>query len=190
MLCTKSPNKFKYADNFDDEFAEVDPGIFSKGEDFSWPRKRSPFAEDGDAIPEACAVTSATESTIECECPCELSSPPRTRNDFSITKNAANPTKIPNLCADQSLDLVFKKGIAGKTIPYQYIPFFFDHYKMDARALMFAHERVWDKVEKDIWEETSSLKISLIKPSRAEDERCLPRRRSWYSGCYHWSPQG
>jgi len=42
------------------------------------------------------------------------------------------------------------KGIAGKTVPYQYIPFFFDHYKMDARALMFAHEGVWDKVEEDI----------------------------------------
>ena len=109
MLCTKSPNKFKYADNFDDEFADVDPGILSKGawsEDFSWPRKRSPFAEDGEAIPEACAVTSATESAIECECPCESSSPLRTRNDFSMTKNAANPTKIPNLCEDQSWYLI------------------------------------------------------------------------------------
>ena len=72
MLCTKSPNRFRYADNFDSEFVEIDFELSSCNDagagGFSEPRERSPPAEAGDAIPEACTETCATDSAIEHEC--------------------------------------------------------------------------------------------------------------------------
>jgi hypothetical protein len=68
-----------------------------------------------------------------------------------MTKNAENPTKIASLC--EWIRVRIFKAVKMKwrwNVPYEYIPFFFDHYEMDAGALMFAHERVWDEVEKDI----------------------------------------
>jgi hypothetical protein len=148
MLCTKSPNRFKYADNLDAEFAEIEFEFRSSEgagtEDFSVPRERSPSADAGDATPEACAEASTTDCAIEwvceCECPWESSSlAPRTRKVFSMMKNAANPTKIPSLgdrIRVSSLQCLNRHRIE----PYKDIPFFFDHNKMNAGALKFTHK--------------------------------------------------
>jgi hypothetical protein len=37
-----------------------------------------------------------------------------------------------------------------QAIPYENIPLFFNHNEMDARILVFAHERVGDEMEEDI----------------------------------------
>ena len=69
MLCTKSPNRFRYADSFDGEFVGVSVELSLTedigAKDFPEPRERSPSAETGEAIPEACALTSATDATTE-----------------------------------------------------------------------------------------------------------------------------
>jgi hypothetical protein len=105
MLCTKSPNRFRYADIFDGEFADL---VFSSTavasesteskEALAEPRDRRPSTEL-ETTPEACPDELTDGSTCECEwvCPCPSSSPPKTRSVFSMMKNAAKPTKIPSL---------------------------------------------------------------------------------------------
>lgn len=107
MLCTKSPNRFRYADIFDGpvgpEFADL---LLSDQASDTSPffRFRRP-SSDEIPTPEALLASSeliAREFPFEWECECEWppspSSPlPSTRRVFSIKKKVAKPRKMPRL---------------------------------------------------------------------------------------------
>ena len=127
ILCTKSPNRFKYADNLegppfvdwetslsiDGDLGDGDVGTVSLSRsDFLL---RTSFCGVGDSTPEVVLVGgSACGGECECECECECewewpsmsSSPAKTRRVFSIKKNALNPRKIPSLPARKKCQLV------------------------------------------------------------------------------------
>ena len=103
MLCTKSPNRLRYAESFDDwgpAFAGASPAP-SSADASVLPALRdlsSPLA-GATSTPEEWP-SGATE--CECECPWACSSsPPSTRRVFSMMKNDAKPTKMPSLRAGE-----------------------------------------------------------------------------------------
>jgi hypothetical protein len=70
-----------------------------------------------------------------------------------MTKKVANPTKIPSLVFIMSVC----RYVPCTNIPNEDIPLLFDHYEVSARILMFSHERMGDKVEKNVRKKATGL---------------------------------
>ena len=112
MLCTKSPNKLRYADNL--EGPPVEFSGFTSSSPSGLPRflDRRPFCAVEGSTPDAWEI-SGSEWGCECEwvCPAGKSSFPSTRSVFSMMKNEANPTKIPSLTQWWILWKCDRKGV-------------------------------------------------------------------------------
>lgn len=199
MLCTKSPNKFKYADNFDG-CLPVFSGSCSSGAVaapvLDAPRERSSpsalFFATPEALPSVCASLEWLWEWPACAWPSSL---PRTRRVFSMRKNDAKPTNMPSLYPPElsTTDLggAIERGGRGKgresTIPDEDVALLLDHDEVHAAALVLAHERVRHEVEKHVREEAAGLPRAAIsfaggtlaRTDEDREKRSAPRRPSW-----------
>lgn len=147
MLCTKSPNKFRYADNFDGPRTPLAPSFDEFGDAlpfFSEFLDRTPFCEMEVSLP---VVLTATDSIWACVCvwPVDSSSPPSTRRVFSIKKKDAKPMNIASLYHQLA-----KYHLHGHYVPDDDISLFLNHYEMNSAAHLLAHEGMGNEVQKNI----------------------------------------
>ncbi len=90
------------------------------------------------------------ECECEGECPDSPSSPPRTRNVFSMTKKAAKPTNMPRLSRHKVSIVQPRPGdvYERRTYPIKILRFSSDHDEVYAWVLALAHKCMRDEVQK------------------------------------------